>query len=134
MECELSIQLIPTGDVVSVTLVRSSGNPAFDSSAVNAVQKAGAFPELQNLPSGEFEKNFRRLTLYIQTRGFALLMKRLMIALMSAMLAITAAGASAQLTIEISQGADNPTTIAVVPFGWQGAGARTGRYSVYRRW
>ena len=63
MECELSIQLIPTGDVVSVTLVRSSGNPAFDSSAVNAVQKAGAFPELQNLPSGEFEKNFRRLTL-----------------------------------------------------------------------
>ena len=63
MECELSIQLIPTGEVVSVTLVRSSGNPAFDSSAVNAVQKAAAFPELQNLPSREFEKNFRRLTL-----------------------------------------------------------------------
>ena len=63
MECELSIQLIPTGEVVSVTLVRSSGNPAFDSSAINAVQKAGAFPELQNLPSGEFEKSFRRLTL-----------------------------------------------------------------------
>jgi TonB family protein len=63
MECELSIQLIPTGEVVNVTLVRSSGNAAFDSSAVNAVQKAGAFPELQNLPSREFEKNFRRLTL-----------------------------------------------------------------------
>jgi colicin import membrane protein len=63
MECELSIQLIPTGEVVNVTLVRSSGNSAFDSSAVNAVQKAGAFPELQNLPSREFEKNFRRLTL-----------------------------------------------------------------------
>ena len=63
MECELSIQLIPTGEVVNVTLVRSSGNDAFDSSAINAVQKAGAFPELQNLPSREFEKNFRRLTL-----------------------------------------------------------------------
>lgn len=63
MECELSIQLIPTGEVVSVTLIRSSGNPAFDSSAMNAVQKAGAFPELQKLPSREFEKNFRRLTL-----------------------------------------------------------------------
>ena len=63
MECELSIQLIPTGEVVNVTLVRSSGNYAFDSSAINAVQKAGAFPELQNLPSREFEKNFRRLTL-----------------------------------------------------------------------
>jgi len=63
MECELVVQLVPTGEVVSVTVVRSSGNPAFDASAVNAVQKAGAFPELQKLPSGEFEKNFRRLNL-----------------------------------------------------------------------
>ena len=63
MEVELAIQLIPTGEVVSVTVIRSSGNSAFDSSAVNAVQKAGAFPELQKLPSGEFEKTFRRFRL-----------------------------------------------------------------------
>lgn len=63
MECELAVQLVPTGEVVSVTVIRSSGNPAFDSSAVNAVQKAGAFPELQKLPSGEFERKFRRLNL-----------------------------------------------------------------------
>jgi len=63
MECELVVQLIPTGEVVSVTVVRSSGNAAFDRSAVNAVQKAGAFPELQKLPAGEFEKRFRRLNL-----------------------------------------------------------------------
>jgi len=63
MECELSVQLVPTGEVVSVTLIRSSGNSAFDSSAINAVKKAGAFPELQKLPSAEFEKNFRRLNL-----------------------------------------------------------------------
>jgi TonB family protein len=63
MECELVVQLIPTGEVVSVTVIRSSGNSAFDASAVNAVQKAGAFPELQKLPSAEFEKNFRRLNL-----------------------------------------------------------------------
>ncbi len=31
--------------------------------------------------------------------------------------------ARAQLTIEISQGVDNPTAIAVVPFAWQGVGA-----------
>ena len=30
--------------------------------------------------------------------------------------------ASAQLTIEITQGRDNPTSIAIVPFGWQGSG------------
>ena len=63
METLLSIQLIPTGEVVSVSIVKSSGNSAFDSSAVNAVQKAGSFPELQNLPSGEFERTFRRFSL-----------------------------------------------------------------------
>jgi TonB family protein len=63
MECELEVQLVPTGEVVAVRVTRSSGDPAFDSSAENAVRKAGAFPELQKLPSGEFEKKFRRLNL-----------------------------------------------------------------------
>jgi TonB family protein len=63
MEAELAIKLVPTGEVVDVRVIRSSGNTAFDRSAVNAVQKAGAFPELQKLPSGEFEKQFRNFTL-----------------------------------------------------------------------
>ena len=63
METLLSIQLIPTGEVVSVNVVKGSGNSAFDQSAVNAVKKAGSFPELQNLPAREFEKTFRRLSL-----------------------------------------------------------------------
>jgi TonB family protein len=63
METELSIQLIPTGEVVSVSVVRSSGNAAFDRAAVNAVQKAAGFPELQKLPNREFERNFRRFRL-----------------------------------------------------------------------
>ena len=63
METLLSIQLIPTGEVVSVNVVKGSGNSAFDQSAVNAVKKAGSVPELQNLPAREFEKTFRRLSL-----------------------------------------------------------------------
>ena len=63
MEAELSIQLIPTGEILSVTLVRSSGNSAFDRSAINAVEKAGSFPELRSLPAPEFEKSFRRFRL-----------------------------------------------------------------------
>ena len=63
MEVLLALQLIPTGEVVSVTVVKSSGNSAFDRSAVNAVQKAEQFPELKNLPSREFEKTFRRFRL-----------------------------------------------------------------------
>jgi TonB family protein len=63
MEAELVIQLIPTGEVVSVSVVRSSGLLAFDRSAVNAVQKTGRFPELQQLPRRIFESNFRQFRL-----------------------------------------------------------------------
>ncbi|MEH6584926.1 MAG: cell envelope integrity protein TolA [Halioglobus sp.] len=63
MEALLQIQLIPTGDVVNVSVLKSSGNSAFDRSAVNAVEKAGSFPELQKLPTREFEKTFRRFRL-----------------------------------------------------------------------
>lgn len=38
------------------------------------------------------------------------------------LLLVLASKSVAQLTIEITQGRDNPTSIAVVPFGWQGSG------------
>ena len=63
MEALLAIQLVPTGEIVSVTVIRSSGSTAFDRSAINAVEKAASFPELRNLPSREFEKTFRRFQL-----------------------------------------------------------------------
>lgn len=63
METELIIQLIPTGEVVSVTVARSSGLLAFDRSAVNAVQKSERFPELQQLPTRVFENSFRQFRL-----------------------------------------------------------------------
>ena len=63
MEVLLSIQLIPTGDIVSVSVLKSSGNSAFDRSAINAVEKAGSFPELKNLDIREFERTFRRFRL-----------------------------------------------------------------------
>jgi len=63
MEVLLSIQLIPTGEIVNVSVLRGSGNDAFDRSAVNAVKKAGSFPELKQLPTREFEKTFRRFRL-----------------------------------------------------------------------
>jgi colicin import membrane protein len=63
MEAELVIQLIPTGEVVSVSVTRSSGLVAFDRSAVRAVEKAERFPELQQLPARIFNKDFRTLRL-----------------------------------------------------------------------
>lgn len=63
MEAELALQLVPTGEVVSVRVVNGSGNAAFDRSAEKAVLRAGRFPELQQLPPRVFEQYFRRLNL-----------------------------------------------------------------------
>ena len=63
MQVLLEVQLVPTGEVVNVRVLEGSGNQAFDRSAMNAVKKAGSFPELSALPSREFEKMFRRFNL-----------------------------------------------------------------------
>ena len=61
MEAELRLDLVPTGEVINVTVVKSSGNSAFDRSAVAAVKRAKQFPELQQLPPKVFNEYFRRL-------------------------------------------------------------------------
>ena len=61
MEAELLVELIPTGEVVSVTLVSSSGNTAFDRSAEAAVRKARRFQVPEDI--GLFESRFRQFTL-----------------------------------------------------------------------
>ncbi|MBT8149343.1 MAG: cell envelope integrity protein TolA [Pseudomonadales bacterium] len=61
MEVLLSIRLVPTGDVVSVSIKRSSGNSALDRSAVLAVEKVERFDMLQGMPGSLFEKHFRTI-------------------------------------------------------------------------
>ncbi|MBX2808322.1 MAG: cell envelope integrity protein TolA [Cellvibrionaceae bacterium] len=63
MKVILKIYLIPTGEVVDVAVTKSSGNSAFDRSAVQAVKKARQFPELNTMPSRLFEQQFRTLSL-----------------------------------------------------------------------
>ena len=57
----LSINLLPGGELNDVNVVESSGNAAFDRSAVLAVQKAGRFP----VPDDpvKFDRYFRSLKL-----------------------------------------------------------------------
>jgi len=59
----LSIQLVPTGEVVGVSVLQSSGNTAFDRSAITAVERTGRFPEVAKLDNRTFEVNFRRFQL-----------------------------------------------------------------------
>lgn len=61
MQAKLRVELVPTGDVVAVSLVESSGNGAFDRSAEAAVRKARRF-EVPKDPD-MFEQYFRRFTL-----------------------------------------------------------------------
>ena len=61
MEVLLSIRLVPNGDVVSVSIKKSSGNAAFDRSASLAVEKVGRFDMLQGMSSSLFEKHFRNI-------------------------------------------------------------------------
>lgn len=61
MEAKLMVELVPTGDVVSVTVLESSGNAAFDRSAEAAVRKADRFEVPQD--ADVFEEHFRRFTL-----------------------------------------------------------------------
>lgn len=61
MEAKLLVELVPTGDVVGVTVLESSGDAAFDRSAEAAVRKARRFEVPKE--SDMFERYFRRFTL-----------------------------------------------------------------------
>ena len=63
MQCELLIRLVPTGQVVNVDIVKSSGNAAFDRSAIQAVNKVERFSEIQEMPLEVFERYYRELRL-----------------------------------------------------------------------
>ena len=63
MVVELTIELIPTGEVINVNVSKSSGNAAFDRSATRAVNRVGAFPELRDMPRRLFDSEFRSFKL-----------------------------------------------------------------------
>ncbi len=44
LECILSVQTVPGGEVISVTLKKSSGNAIFDRRAITAVEKSSPLP------------------------------------------------------------------------------------------
>lgn len=59
MQAILRVSLVPTGGLTSVDIVESSGDSAFDRSAMQAVQKAAPFDAVRELDPVVFERNFR---------------------------------------------------------------------------
>ncbi len=64
MSAKLLVELIPTGELVAVSIVESSGNAAFDRSAEQAVRQARRFEVPED--NGVFERHFRQFYFLFQ--------------------------------------------------------------------
>ena len=64
MKALLQVELVPTGELVAVNVIESSGNEAFDRSAEQAVRKAQKFEVPRD--NALFEDRFRRFNLLFQ--------------------------------------------------------------------
>ena len=62
MKALIQIQMVPTGEIIDVIIKESSGNAAYDRSAVQAVKKTRQIPEIREMPSRVFERDFRQIT------------------------------------------------------------------------
>ena len=61
LKTEFIISLVPTGEVIDVSLTKSSGDKAFDQSALLAINKVNMFYDLE-MPRKLFDENFRKFT------------------------------------------------------------------------
>lgn len=70
MEAILKVFLAPTGEVVNVSVLASSGSESFDRSAMLAVQKTERF--LVPTDARQFERNFREFTVLFRPEDLRL--------------------------------------------------------------
>jgi len=59
----IEVNMVPTGQVTNVRVVKSSGDIPFDRSAEQAVRRVGQFQGIREMPNDVFERNFRVFTL-----------------------------------------------------------------------
>lgn len=59
MEVTLEVNMLPTGVVTGLRIIKSSGDPAFDRAAEQAVKRVDRFTEAMQIPPDIFEKYFR---------------------------------------------------------------------------
>ncbi len=60
MSVALLIQMLPDGTITNASVTRSSGDAAFDSSAVQAVRNVGRIAEMQQLDRATFDSLYRQ--------------------------------------------------------------------------
>ena len=72
MQTKVAIALVPTGRIVSATIVKGSGNEAFDRAARQAVLDVEEFKEVKEMPSPVFERYFRNFSINVNPQGLRL--------------------------------------------------------------
>ena len=68
IKVSIKIKLAPSGEILSRTLIQSSGDNKFDDSAMKAVGKISFLKEISNLNREDFEKYFREVNLIFKSR------------------------------------------------------------------
>ena len=68
IKVSIKIKLAPSGEILSRTLIQSSGDNKFDDSAMKAVGKISFLKEISNLNREDFEKYFREINLVFKSR------------------------------------------------------------------
>ena len=63
IQASIKLTLSPSGEILSSSLISSSGNKKFDESALKAVSKVNFLTELSEIKRTDFEKYFREITL-----------------------------------------------------------------------
>lgn len=59
LEVVLEVNMLPTGIVTGLRVIKSSGDPAFDRAAEQAVKRVDRFTEVMQIPPDIFERYFR---------------------------------------------------------------------------
>lgn len=67
MRVEVRFQMVPTGEVTSVTIIKSSGNEAVDRSVIAAVKRAQPLPVTKD--ARLFEQEFRNVIMGFSPKG-----------------------------------------------------------------
>ena len=68
IKVSIKIKLAPSGEILSKTLIESSGNDKFDDSAMKAVSNISFLKEVSNLRRDDFERYFREINLVFKSR------------------------------------------------------------------
>ena len=68
IKVSIKIKLVPSGEILSKTVIESSGNDKFDDSAMKAVNKISFLKEVSDVSREDFEQYFREINLVFKSR------------------------------------------------------------------